>query len=154
MDYAERMKKHGIRNATLMALMPCETSSTILNSTNGIEPIRSLITYKQSKDGVYPLIAPGYKEPGVKYDLLWEQDSTHGYLKVCAVLQKYIDQAISVNTSYNPAKYPGGKLAMSTLLKDVIAHYKWGGKTLYYNNTHDGAGEVDINEDECDSCKI
>jgi len=154
---------YGIRNSTLMALMPAETSAQISNSTNGIEPPRALVSYKQSKDGVMAQVVPGYHHLKNKYDLLWDQKSPDGYLKICAVLQKYIDQGISVNTSYNPDHFEDGKVPMSTLIKDIVTFYKYGGKQLYYNNTHDGAGELDefvdlpstIEDDEdCDSCKI
>jgi ribonucleoside-diphosphate reductase alpha chain len=97
-----QLKATGIRNSTLMALMPAETSAQISNSTNGIEPPRALVSYKQSKDGVMAQVVPGYHHLKNKYDLLWDQKSPDGYLKICAILQKYIDQGISVNTSYNP----------------------------------------------------
>ena len=160
-----QLKETGIRNSTLMALMPAETSAQISNSTNGIEPPRALVSYKQSKDGVMAQVVPGYHHLKNKYDLLWDQKSPEGYLKIMAVLQKYIDQAISVNTSYNPEHFEDGKVPMSQLIKDVVTFYKFGGKHLYYNNTHDGAGELkdempdlpsgfDDDPDECDSCKI
>jgi ribonucleoside-diphosphate reductase alpha chain len=159
-----QLKETGIRNSTLMALMPAETSAQISNSTNGIEPPRALVSYKQSKDGVMAQVVPGYHHLKNKYDLLWDQKTPEGYLKVCAVLQKYIDQGISVNTSYNPEHFEDGKVPMSQLLKDIVTFYKYGGKQLYYNNTHDGAGEIDdshedlpseIEDDnECDSCTI
>ena len=167
------LKEHGIRNSTLMALMPAETSAQISNSTNGIEPPRSYVSIKQSKHGVLKQVVPGFPRLKNKYDLLWEQKSPEGYLKIMAVLQKYIDQGISVNTSYNPEHYPEEKVPMSMLLQHLIMFYKYGGKQLYYNNTHDGQGEIDINkmnaeatpefiessdamldEDDCDSCKI
>lgn len=159
----ERSKEHGIRNATLMALMPSETSSQVSNSTNGIEPPRSLVSVKQSKDGVLKQVVPGIQRLKNKYDLLWDQKSPEGYLKIVAVLQKFIDQAISTNTSYNPKFYPEEKIPLSEMLKHVIMCYKYGLKTLYYNNTYDGSGEVeDVPElargedydDDCDSCKI
>lgn len=160
-----QLAETGIRNSTLMALMPAETSAQISNSTNGIEPPRALVSYKQSKDGVMAQVVPGYHHLKNKYDLLWDQKSPEGYLKIMAVLQKYIDQAISVNTSYNPEHFEDGKVPMSQLIKDVVTFYKFGGKHLYYNNTHDGAGELkdempdlpsgfDDDPDECDSCKI
>ena len=159
------LKEHGIRNSTLMALMPAETSAQISNSTNGIEPPRSYVSIKQSKHGVLKQVVPGYPRLKNKYDLLWDQKSPQGYLKIMAVLQKYIDQGISVNTSYNPEHYEDDKIPMSVLLQDIITFYKFGGKQLYYNNTHDGQGEIDINkddqlpltefeDDDCDSCKI
>ena len=157
------LKLYGIRNSTLMALMPAETSAQISNSTNGIEPPRALVSYKASKDGVMAQVVPGYHHLKNKYDLLWDQKTPGGYLKVCAVLQKYIDQGISVNTSYNPAHFDEGKVPMSQLIGDMVSFYKYGGKQLYYNNTHDGAGEmqeeveltqVDYDDDDCDSCTI
>jgi len=171
MDWKElrkSLKEHGIRNSTLMALMPAETSAQISNSTNGIEAPRSYISIKQSKHGVLKQVVPGFPYYKNKYDLLWEQKSPTGYLKIMAVLQKYIDQGISVNTSYNPEHYEDEKVPMSVLLTDVITFYKYGGKQLYYNNTYDGQGEIDINKDDasdqlelseiddedCESCKI
>jgi ribonucleoside-diphosphate reductase alpha chain len=155
---------NGIRNSTLMALMPAETSAQISNSTNGIEPPRALVSYKQSKDGVMAQIVPGYHHLKNKYDLLWDQRTPEGYLKICAVLQKYIDQGISVNTSYNPEWFEEGKVPMSQMIKDIVTFYKYGGKQLYYNNTYDGAGEYKeeddpimqgvSNDDDCESCKI
>ena len=135
-------KAYGIRNSTLMALMPAETSAQIANATNGIEPPRSYISVKQSKDGVLKQVVPEFKKLKSKYELLWDQKSPEGYIKICAVLQKYIDQAISVNTSYNPQFYPDEKLPMSDMLKLLLLHYKLGGKTLYYFNTYDGQGEI------------
>ncbi len=157
--------QYGIRNSTLMALMPAETSAQIANATNGIEPVRSLITVKQSKDGVLKQVVPEYKKLKNKYDLLWDQKSPEGYLKIVAVLQKFIDQGISVNTSYNPKFYEGEQLPMSDMLKHLVMFYKYGGKQLYYFNTYDGAGEIDVHKDEplaageldqenCDSCVI
>lgn len=156
------MLTHGIRNSTLMALMPSETSSQISGSTNGIEPPRSLISIKQSKDGVLKQVVPSIHHLKNKYELLWDQKSPEGYLKICAVLQKHIDQAISVNTSYNPNFYEDGKIPMSEMLKHLLMHYKYGGKTLYYFNTFDGAGEIEdeplapgqTDDEDCDSCKI
>jgi len=162
-----QLKETGIRNSTLMALMPAETSAQISNSTNGIEPPRSFVSVKQSKHGVLKQVVPQYHRLKNKYDLLWNQKSPEGYLKICAVLQKYIDQGISVNTSYNPENYEDEKVPMSELLKHIVMFYKYGGKQLYYNNTYDGQGEIDVhNEDkpdlaqgelddeDCESCKI
>jgi ribonucleoside-diphosphate reductase alpha chain len=159
------LKKHGIRNSTLMALMPAETSAQISNSTNGIEPPRALVSYKQSKDGVMAQVVPGYHHLKNKYDLLWDQTSPENYLKICAILQKYIDQGISVNTSYNPEHYEDQKVPMSIMIEDLITSYKYGLKQLYYFNTYDGSGEikeeielppVEFYEDDedCDSCVI
>ena len=137
---------HGIRNSTLMALMPAETSAQISNATNGIEPPRSFVSIKQSKDGVLKQVVPGIHKLRNKYDLLWDQRSPQGYLKICAVLQKYIDQGISVNTSYNPTFFEDEKIPMSTMIQDMLMFYKYGGKQLYYFNTFDGQGEIDINK--------
>jgi len=157
----------GQRNATLMALMPAETSAQISNATNGIEPPRSYVSVKQSKHGVLKQVVPEFRKLKNKYELLWDQRSPEGYLKLCAVLQKYIDQGISVNTSYNPRFYDDEKIPMSEMLKDVIQFYKYGGKQLYYFNTNDGQGEIDIDklsqqqveqtptdDADCDSCVI
>ena len=163
-----QLKATGIRNSTLMALMPAETSAQISNSTNGIEPPRALVSYKQSKDGVMAQVVPGYHHLKNKYDLLWDQKSPDGYLKICAILQKYIDQGISVNTSYNPEHFEDNKIPMSEMIKDTVTAYKFGLKQLYYFNTNDGAGEMTdeathhsyegesevYDDDDCESCKI
>lgn len=162
-DYVRRYAvSYGIRNSTLMALMPAETSAQISNATNGIEPPRSLVSVKQSKDGVLKQVVPEVRKLKNKYDLLWDQKSPEGYLKIVAVLQKFIDQGISVNTSYNPKFYEEEKIPMSVMLQDILMFYKYGGKQLYYFNTSDGAGEIDVNlptttvveEEDCESCKI
>ena len=164
----EDLKKYGIRNSTLMALMPAETSAQISNSTNGVEPPRSYVSIKQSKDGVLKQVVPEYRRLKNKYELLWDQKSPEGYLKIMAVLQKYIDQGISVNTSYNPQHYEDEKIPMSDMLKHLVMFYKYGGKQLYYFNTYDGSGEIDLDrlsqqplseavlddEVDCDTCKI
>jgi ribonucleoside-diphosphate reductase alpha chain len=160
---SSRALSSGIRNSTLMALMPAETSAQISNSTNGIEPPRALISIKQSKDGVLKQVVPELRRLKNKYELLWDQKSPEGYLKIMAVLQKFIDQAISVNTSYNPRHYEDEKIPMSEMIKHILMHYKYGGKTLYYFNTFDGAGEIEeskplaqgqLDDEDCDSCKI
>jgi ribonucleoside-diphosphate reductase alpha chain len=167
------LRETGIRNSTLMALMPAETSAQISNSTNGIEPPRSYVSVKQSKDGVLKQVVPEYRRLKNKYELLWDQTSPEGYLKIMAVLQKYIDQGISVNTSYNPQHYDDEKIPMSEMLKHMVMFYKYGGKQLYYFNTYDGSGEIDLDrlnqkqvliesvdstlqpdDADCDSCKI
>jgi ribonucleoside-diphosphate reductase alpha chain len=163
----QQLKTTGIRNSTLMALMPAETSAQISNSTNGIEPPRSFVSVKQSKHGVLKQVVPGFPRLKSKYDLLWSQKSPEGYLKIMAVLQKYVDQGISVNTSYNPVFFPEEKIPMSVMLQHLVMFYKYGGKQLYYNNTLDGQGEIEFKEetpkldsesdtldDDCDSCKI
>ena len=142
----KQLKDTGIRNSTLMALMPAETSAQIANATNGIEPPRAYISVKQSKHGVLKQVVPEFKRLKNKYDLLWDQVSPEGYLKIMAVLQKYIDQGISVNTSYNPQFYEDEKIPMSTMLQHMLMFYKYGGKQLYYFNTHDGQGELDVNK--------
>jgi len=158
---AFRASAIGIRNSTLMALMPAETSAQISNSTNGIEPPRALVSIKQSKDGVLKQVVPGIRTLKNKYELLWDQKSPEGYLKIVAVLQKFIDQAISVNTSYNPAHYPDGQIPLSEMIGHLLMFYKFGGKNLYYFNTNDGAGEIEeplaqgsVDEEDCDSCKL
>ena len=162
-DLRAQAKQFGIRNSTLMALMPAETSAQISNSTNGIEPVRSHITIKQSKDGILKQVVPEYRRLKNKYELLWDQESPEGYLKIMAVLQKYIDQGISVNTSYNPQFFDDEKIPLSEMLRHIIMFYKYGGKQLYYFNTFDGAGEMEdevplavseVDDDDCDSCKI
>lgn len=165
----EQILTTGIRNATLMALMPAETSAQISNATNGIEAPRSYVSVKQSKHGVLKQVVPEYRRLKNKYELLWDQQSPEGYLKLCAVLQKYIDQGISVNTSYNPHFYEDEKIPMSEMLKHLIMCYKYGTKQLYYFNTNDGQGEIDVdklsakmsepeavmeNQEDCDSCVI
>jgi len=166
----KQLQKTGIRNSTLMALMPAETSAQISNSTNGIEPPRAYVSIKQSKDGVLKQVVPEFRKLKNKYQMLWTQKSPEGYLKIMAVLQKYIDQGISVNTSYNPTFYEDEKIPMSTMLQHLIMFYKYGGKQLYYFNTYDGQGEIDVDkfdvddkeqelldditDEYCDSCVI
>jgi ribonucleoside-diphosphate reductase alpha chain len=175
MDWAglrEKIKTTGIRNATVMAIMPAETSAQISNATNGIEPPRSYVSIKQSKHGVLKQVVPEFERLRNQYELLWDQKSPEGYLKLCAVLQKYIDQGISINTSYNPTFYPEEKIPMSEMLKHLLLAYKYGTKQLYYFNTYDGQGEINIKdlssaepvvemlklssdaEEDCDSCVI
>lgn len=155
------VEKYGMRNSTLMAQMPAETSAQIANATNGVEPPRALVSIKQSKDGVLAQVVPEIRKLKNKYDLLWDQKSPVGYIKIMAVLQKFIDQSISVNTSYNPAHYPDDQVPMSDLLQHMLLSYRLGIKTLYYCNTNDGAGEITIElksseivEEDCDSCKL
>ena len=169
-ELRERLKNSGIRNSTLMALMPAETSAQISNSTNGIEPPRAFVSVKQSKHGVLKQVVPGFSRLKNKYDLLWQQKSPEGYLKIMAVLQKYIDQGISVNTSYNPEFFPDEKIPLSVMLQHLVMFYKYGGKQLYYFNTYDGQGEIEFKnkplksredfesdeqyDDYCESCVI
>ena len=166
-ELREQLQATGIRNSTLMALMPAETSAQVANATNGIEPPRSLISIKQSKHGVLKQVVPEFRKLKNKYELLWDQKSPEGYLKICAVLQKYIDQGISVNTSYNPQHYEDNKIPLSEMIGHLLQFYKYGVKQLYYFNTNDGQGEVDVakmmgelplsetvDEADCESCTI
>lgn len=161
--------KYGIRNATLMALMPAETSAQIANATNGIEPPRGLVSEKVSKHGVLKQVVPEIHKLKNKYDLLWDQKRPTGYLHIMGVLQKYIDQGISVNISYNPEHYDSGSLSMNMLISDLLEFYKYGGKQLYYHNTYDGQKEDTFDEgnafdkmveelseedDTCESCVL
>lgn len=139
--------EHGLRNSTLSALMPSETSSQISNATNGIEPPRGHISIKASKDGVLKQVVPDYKNLKEQYELLWDIDSNDGYLQLVAIMQKFIDQTISANTSYDPSKYEGNKVPMKLLLKDLLTTYKLGIKTLYYHNTRDGASDSAASQD-------
>jgi ribonucleoside-diphosphate reductase alpha chain len=133
------IKEHGLRNSTLSALMPSETSSQISNATNGIEPPRGHISVKSSKDGVLKQVVPDFKNLKDNYELLWDLPSNDGYLQLVGIMQKFIDQTISANTSYDPGKYEGGKVPMKVLIQDLLTTYKLGVKTLYYHNTRDGA---------------
>jgi len=173
-ELREQIQEYGQRNATLMAIMPAETSAQISNATNGIEPPRALVSVKQSKHGALRQVVPGYWKLKNKYELLWDQKSPEGYLKLCAVLQKYIDQGMSVNTSYNPQFFEDEKIPMSVMLQHLLLCYKYGIKQLYYFNTYDGQGEVDVDklaaqvqepnvqeqeltavdQEDCDSCVI
>ncbi|WP_426416486.1 class 1a ribonucleoside-diphosphate reductase subunit alpha [Aestuariirhabdus sp. LZHN29] len=153
----DRIKQHGLRNSTLSALMPSETSSQISNATNGIEPPRGFVSVKQSKDGILKQVVPDYDNCKDGYELLWDIPSNDGYLQLVAIMQKFIDQAISANTNYDPSNFPGNKVPMKLLLKDLLAAYKLGVKTLYYHNTHDGAEDSHgDSDDDCagGACKI
>jgi ribonucleoside-diphosphate reductase alpha chain len=148
--------KYGLRNSTLTSLMPSESSSIISNSTNGIEPPRSLMTVKQSKDMTIKQLVPEIDNPDIvkNYELLWDMVSNEGYLQKVAIAQMFVDQSISTNTNYNPLNYPDNKVPMGIMLKDIAMAYKYGVKTLYYHNTRDAAGEE--LDDGCASgaCKI
>ena len=159
----EDIKTHGLRNSTLSALMPSETSSQISNATNGIEPPRGLISVKASKDGQLKQVVPDFDELKGKYELLWQMPSNEGYLQLVGIMQKFVDQAISSNTNYDPAKFDDRKVPMQVLLKDLLTAYKLGVKTLYYHNTRDGASDqhdditsVEQEDDGCagGACKI
>lgn len=148
------IKEHGLRNSTLTALMPSETSSQISNSTNGIEPPRSLVSIKQSKDGILRQVVPNIGE--VVYETYWQmaRKGNKGYLELVAIMQKFVDQSISTNTAYDPTMFPHNRVPMNILLKDLLTAYKLGVKTLYYQNTRDDDAEEE--EDNCDGggCKI
>ncbi|QFI54739.1 class 1a ribonucleoside-diphosphate reductase subunit alpha [Aeromonas simiae] len=154
----EEIRRVGLRNSTLTALMPSETSSQISNATNGIEPPRGLVSVKASKDGILKQVVPEYSRLKDQYELLWQQPSVDGYLQLVGIMQKFVDQAISANTNYDPARFEGGKVPMKQLLKDLLTAYKYGVKTLYYHNTRDGADDTqtDLQDDGCASgaCKI
>ncbi|MEK9711793.1 MAG: class 1a ribonucleoside-diphosphate reductase subunit alpha [Thalassolituus sp.] len=150
----------GLRNSTLTALMPSETSSQISNATNGIEPPRGYISVKQSKDGILKQVVPDYENLKGQYELLWQIPNNQGYLQLVGIMQKFVDQAISANTNYDPSRFPGGKVPMQQLLKDLLTAYRNGVKTLYYHNTRDGMEDpqkdVQKEDDDCagGACKI
>jgi ribonucleoside-diphosphate reductase alpha chain len=135
------IKKTGLRNSTLTALMPCESSSQISNSTNGIEPPRGFVSIKQSKDGILKQIVPEYQKLKDKYELLWDIKENEGYLQLCAIMQKFIDQSISTNTHYDPSQFESNRVPMKLFLMDLLKAYKYGIKTLYYHTTRDGSNE-------------
>lgn len=150
--------KHGLRNSTLTALMPSETSSQIANATNGIEPPRGVVSVKQSKDGILRQVVPDLDKLKGQYELLWQMPNNDGYLRLVGIMQKFVDQSISANTNYDPQRFADGRVPMQQLLKDLLHAYKLGVKTLYYHNTRDGADDAQgvATEDDCASgaCKI
>ena len=150
----ETIIKQGLRNSTLTALMPCETSSQITNSTNGIEPPRGFVSVKQSKDGILKQVVPEFEKLKDNYELLWTIPNNKGYLQLVGIMQKFVDQAISANTNYDPAWFEGEKVPVKQLLQDILTAYKYGVKTLYYHNTRDGAN--DEMDDDCEggACKL
>lgn len=157
----EEIVTHGLRNSTLTALMPSETSSQISNATNGIEPPRGYVSVKASKDGILKQVVPEFTELKDNYELLWNIGSNDGYLHLVGIMQKFVDQAISANTNYDPNVYESGKVPMKKLLQDLLTAYKFGVKTLYYHNTRDGAkdeqsGDVQTPDEDCEGggCKI
>ncbi|WP_343154411.1 class 1a ribonucleoside-diphosphate reductase subunit alpha [Buchnera aphidicola (Aphis aurantii)] len=135
----KKIKKYGLRNSTLSALMPSETSSQISNATNGIEPPRGFVSIKASKDGMLKQVVPDYKKLKEQYELLWNMPNNTGYLELVAIMQKFVDQSISTNTNYDPKRFKNEKIPMKQLLYDLLIAYKLGIKTLYYQNTRDGA---------------
>lgn len=157
----QEIMEHGLRNSTLTALMPSETSSQISNATNGIEPPRGFVSVKASKDGILKQVVPDFAELKDNYELLWNIGSNDGYLHLVGIMQKFVDQAISANTNYDPSGYESGKVPMKKLLQDLLTAYKFGVKTLYYHNTRDGAKDdqkdaVQPQDDDCagGGCKI
>ena len=166
----EAIKEFGLRHSTLSAQMPSESSSVVSNATNGIEPPRDYLSIKKSKKGPLKQVVPSYGHLKNNYTLLWDMEGNDGYIKVVAVMQKFFDQAISGNWSYNPTQYPDNEVPISVMAQDLLATYKYGWKTSYYQNTYDmKSDDVDIEdakpqleklftelseEQECDSCTI
>ena len=167
------IEEHGLRHSTLSAQMPSESSSVVSNATNGIEPPRDYLSIKKSKKGPLKQIVPQYNSLKNNYTLLWEMKSNEGYIKIVAVMQKFFDQAISGNWSYNPENYTNNEVPVSVMANDWLTTYKYGWKTSYYQNTYDNKKDVDeesnaaatealINdilsgvesEEECDGCKV
>jgi len=164
------IKQHGLRNSTLSAQMPSESSSVVSNATNGIEPPRGYLSIKKSKKGPLKQIVPAYQSLKQHYTLLWDMPNNSGYVKIVAVMQKFFDQAISGNWSYNPENYPNNEVPTSVMAQDLLTTYKYGWKTSYYQNTYDN--KTDEVEDkpvenkvsslldelndatECDACAI
>jgi ribonucleoside-diphosphate reductase alpha chain len=162
----EVMKVHGVRNATLMAVAPVESSSVVINSTNGIEMPMSLITVKESKAGSLIQVAPEYNKLKNRYQLMWEQKDCDGYLKTAAVIAAYVDQSISTNTFYNPAHWADRKVPTTLIAKNLMMAHRWGLKTFYYSliNKQGSKGQdepeakleaIDFdNQEDCESCKL
>ncbi len=159
----QEIMTHGLRNSTLTALMPSETSSQISNATNGIEPPRGYVSVKASKDGILKQVVPEFQKYQDNYELLWNIPNNQGYLHLVGIMQKFVDQAISANTNYDPNLFTSGKVPMKLLLQDLLTAYKFGVKTLYYHNTRDGAkdeqqqqGIITEQDDDCNGggCKI
>jgi len=154
----------------LSAQMPSESSSVVSNATNGIEPPRAFLSVKKSKKGTLKQIVPQYSSLKGNYTLLWDMESNRGYINVVAVMQKFFDQAISGNWSYNPTQFPDNEIPISLWAQDLLTTYKYGWKTSYYQNTYDNKNDEleetnstldnlisDIEntaEDDCESCKI
>jgi len=137
-DLREDIKKYGMRHSTLTACMPVESSSVIQSSTNGIEPPRSLISYKGSKSNILPVVVPGIDKYSEHYTFAFDMPNNEGYLKVAAAIQKFTDMSISVNTYYIPSRYDKNKVPVEAVIKDILLAYKYGLKNLYYANTDDG----------------
>ena len=169
------IKTHGLRHSTLSAQMPSESSSVVSNATNGIEPPRAHLSTKKSKKGPLKQVVPQYNTLKNHYTLLWDMPSNEGYINIVSVMQKFFDQAISGNWSYNPLHYENNEVPMSVMIKDLLTTYKLGWKTSYYQNTYDYKGEEDTvqpqgiedtvqqmidelpeqdDEEQCDACAI
>ena len=159
------MKQYGVRNATLMAIAPVESSSVVINSTNGIELPMSLISVKESKAGSFTQVVPEYHRLKNKYELMWEQTDCLGYIKTAAVLAAYVDQSISTNTFYNPAYFPERKVPTTLIAKNLMLAHQYGLKTFYYSLINKAGAKVveeqvvqkveeDIVEEDCESCKL
>ena len=136
----------GLRHSTLTAQMPSESSSVVCNATNGVEPPRDYLSVKKSKKGTLKQIVPSYNTLKNNYTLLWDMESMEGYLNIMALMQKFMDQSISTNTSYNPQHYPDKEVPATVLIGDLLKSYQLGIKTLYYQNTYDGKGDEEITE--------
>jgi ribonucleoside-diphosphate reductase alpha chain len=171
----KEIKEHGLRHSTLSAQMPSESSSVVSNATNGIEPPRDYLSVKKSKKGPLKQVVPEYKKLKNNYTLLWDMKSNEGYINVVAVMQKYFDQAISGNWSYNPEHFEENQVPISQMAQDLLTTYRLGWKTSYYQNTYDAKKDIDepahpvgfndnvpedkpVEQDEdpenCDSCTI
>jgi len=146
----ERVKKHGLRHSTLSAIMPCESSSVIQNSTNGIEPVRSLLIHKKAKNGVLKQLVPNYHMRKNYYSKAWDMTDNKNFLNIAAVIQKFVDMSMSTNLYYNYSHYDDGNIPLSVLIKDQIYGYKFGLKNFYYANTPDGDGDTE-KDMGCDS---
>jgi len=146
MDWEElrgRIKEFGLRHSTLSAIMPCESSSVIQNSTNGIEPVRQLLSYKKAKNGVLKQLVPNYHKGRKYYTLAFDMSDNNAIIKIVAVLQKFVDMSISANLYYNYDHHEDGSIPLSQIIKDNITSYKYGVKNLYYCNTPDGDGKLE-----------
>ena len=149
------IKEHGLRNSTLSAQMPSESSSIVSNATNGIEPPRGYLSIKKSKKGPLKQIVPSFTSLRSYYTLLWEMKGNDGYIKVVSVMQKFFDQAISGNWSYNPENYPDNEVPVTVMAQDFLSTFKYGWKTSYYQNTYDNkTDEVEVEEDKPQECNL
>ncbi len=164
-----QMKEYGVRNATQMAVAPVESSSVVINSTNGIEMPMSLISTKESKAGSFVQVVPEYQNAKVRknYQLMWEQKDCDGYLKTAAVIAAYVDQSISTNTFYNPANYPDRKVPTTLIAKNLMQSHVWGIKTFYYSLINKAGSkavadapveqpleDIDFDDADCEACKL